>query len=397
MIRQLTIIYRSVLLCCFGCFCFALIFLPKAAVAGEVVFVPGLRLGAEYDDNIDFKRDSSDADSDFAGTAAPHASLAYNTERLNLIGEAEVDFKKYLHDTDYDRTNQSYQIETEFQAHRRWTLYGDYAFLRDETTDSRFEETGRAFQRKREQRHDAKGGVGYALTELSDIASFVSYQRIDFNGKDDVDYNLYTYALPYTKRFQNQKDTIRITPTYARYRSDDNEKADDYRLSLSWVGLISETVTFDISAGPRYTEVEDNDGETDSNWGGVYEIGLAKRGEVFIGDIRYSHDLRSSTGGEIINVDRIFVFADQRITERFGARFRGNGYYSNTENNNEPSDKVVSFELIPALYYMLTEDHFVELAYKYRNQRDLDEPGNPVAQQNQGMLNFVFRFPKRWD
>ena len=66
-------------------------------------------------------------------------------------------------------------------------------------------------------------------------------------------------------------------------------------------------------------------------------------------------------------------------------------------NSNDPNDKVLSFELIPALYYMLTENHFVELSYNYRNRRELDEPGNPTAQRNRVTLGFVFRFPKKWD
>ena len=37
------------------------------------------------------------------------------------------------------------------------------------------------------------------------------------------------------------------------------------------------------------------------------EIGLVKRGETFTGDIRLSRDLRVTTDGKLINVDR-FLF-----------------------------------------------------------------------------------------
>jgi hypothetical protein len=184
---------------------------------------------------------------------------------------------------------------------------------------------------------------------------------------------------------------------YTRYKSDDNEKADGYRLSLFWEHLLSETLTFDITAGGRYTDIEDQNGDSNSSFGYVGNVGLTKQGETFRGEIRYSRDLRSSSGGEIVNVDRLYTFADKLITERLGFRFTGNAYHSNTESDDEPSDKVISFDLNPGIYYMLTENHSVELIYGYRNQRRLDEPGNPVAQRNSVELSLNFAFPQRWD
>ena len=126
------------------------------------------------------------------------------------------------------------------------------------------------------------------------------------------------------------------------------------------------------------------------------KVALVKVGETFSGSIRYSHDLHPTTEGEIVNVDRLWIFADKRMTERLGIRFTGYTWYSNRENNDEPNDKVISFELNPVLYYMLTENHLIELAYDYRNERELDEPGNPVTQRNQVWLGLQLRFPKKW-
>lgn len=380
-----------------GILFFALILFPISSIAGLVELIPGLRIAAEYDDNIDFTSKSAETEDDFSGSARPSVRLKYNTERLDLIGRGEIDFKKYLNQTDFDRTNQLYALETKFQAHQRWRLSGDYSFRRDETVDSQFEETGRTFRRNRVQRHDAKGGVQYALTELTDIGPFLSYIRADYSGRDNTDYDLYRIELPYTKRFQNQRDTIRLTPAYTRYDSDDNEEAHGYRLTFGWERLLSETLTFDIAVGPRYTKVQQDNGDENSNWGGASNIGLDKRGETFKGSIRFSHDLGTTSDGEIINVNRLNMFADKKMSERFGIRFIGIAWYTNREDNDAPSDKVVSFELNPALYYMLTENHSLELGYNYRNQRELDEPGNPTTQRNTVVLSFNFAFPQRWD
>jgi hypothetical protein len=232
---------------------------------------------------------------------------------------------------------------------------------------------------------------------LTDIGTTLTYVRADFSSEDDDDYDRYTIQLPYRKRFQNQIDTLMLTPGYSHYNSDDNEEADDYRLTIGWEHLISETLTFDMEVGPRYTEVKQEDETNNSRYGVVGEIGLAKRKETFRGEIRYSHDLRPTTEGEIANVDRLFVFADKRLTERFGFRFNGNAYHSDRENTDAPDDKVISFELIPALYYMLTQNHSLELSYRYRRQVELDEPGNPTRNQNVVALQLIFMFPKRWE
>lgn len=380
-----------------GLFFLAIILIPLTAFAGVVEFIPGIRIAAEYDDNIDFTRNSSDADDDFAGSAAPHFRLNYNTERLELTGHAEVDFKKYLNETQYDRTNQFYGVQSQFQAHPRWTLLGNYSFRRDETVDSEFEETGQVFERERAIRHDARGGVEFALTELSDIGAFGTYRRADFSGRDNTDYDYYTIELPYTRRFQNQIDTIRLTPSYTRYHSDDNEKGIGYRLTLGWEHLLSETLTFSMTVGGRYTDIEEQNGDSNSNFGFVGDIGLEKEGETFSGLIRYSRDLRSTSEGEIINVDRLQIRLEKLLSERFGFKFDGNGYHSTRENDDANDDKTVSFDLNPALYYLLTENHTVELAYSYRRQYELDEPGNPTRQRNRVELSFNFEFPNRWD
>jgi hypothetical protein len=239
--------------------------------------------------------------------------------------------------------------------------------------------------------------VRYNLTELSDIGPLLSYRRQEYSGRGNTDYDLYRIALPYTKKFQNQRDSIRLTPAYSRYESDFNQEADGYRLTFGWNRLISENLTLDMYAGPRYTKTQEADGDENSNWGAVGGIDLRKKGETFTGNIRLWHDLDSTSDGRIINVSRLRMTTDKRMSERFGIRFSGWAIYTNRENDDLPSDKVFSFILIPALYYMLTENHYLELRYNYRNQRELDEPGNPVAQRNVVNLRLVLDFPKVWN
>ena len=107
---QLNMNYRPILFCCKGFFCLALILLPVASIAAEIVFVPAIGLVTEYDDNIDFTRNSDLAKDDFAGSVIPQARLEYSTQRLNLNATGQLDFKKYLNETDFDRTNHLYLL-----------------------------------------------------------------------------------------------------------------------------------------------------------------------------------------------------------------------------------------------------------------------------------------------
>ena len=373
------------------------ILLPVSSIAGIVDLFPSLRIGTEYEDNIRFRRNSNDADDDFAARAIPSIGLNYTTELFKFNSLAEIDVKRYFNQTDYDRTNQFYYIGAEYRARPRWTLFTNGYYRKDETVDSQYEETGRVFERNRRKRYESQGGVRYNLTELTDIGTTFTYLRADFSSEYDDDYDRYTIELPYRKKFKNQIDMLMFTPAYSHYNSDDNEEADDFRSTIGWEHLINELLTFDVEVGPRYTETKSKDGTNNNRFGAVGRIGLVKRGETFKGEIRYSHDLRPTTRGELVNVDRLFVYADKRLTERFGFRFDGSAYHSNRDNTDKPDDEVISFQLTPALFYMLTTNHSVELSYRYRRQVELDEPGNPTRNQNVVALQLILSFPKRWD
>ena len=85
------------------------------------------------------------------------------------------------------------------------------------------------------------------------------------------------------------------------------------------------------------------------------------------------------------------------MSERFGIRFYGAGYYTDTESNEANDEKTVYFEVKPSLYYLLTENHYLELAYQYQNKKELDRPGNPATQRNRAWLGIVLQFPKKWN
>jgi hypothetical protein len=368
------------------------VFFKIEALAAEITATPSLRLKVEYDDNIDFT--SKDETGDFSGSAIPGLRFNYLTELLEFNAYGEVDFKRYFDETDFNRTNQLYGIDSKYQMLERLYFLGEFEFKKDETPDSQLEETGRIFERDRRTRYNASGGLRYQISELSEIGPNFEYEKTDFSGQDDDDYNVYRYSLPYSKKFKNQRDTLILTPFYTDFDSD-TQDVNGYRFQVDWQHLIGETITSNISAGVRYTRIDRDDSDgTDSSWGGLGKLDLTKMGETYNGTIGYSHDLGVDADGEIIQIDRGYLDIDKKLLERFGLRFNGSAYYTRKESGDK--EKVRYFVLTPSAYYELAENHTLELFYSYQNEVEMDEPGNPTTQRNRVWLDLRLAFPKKW-
>jgi hypothetical protein len=380
-------------------FCLAailvLISLPQLLWAQDVTLTPSLRLTTLYDDNLDFEQ-KNEKDS-FGANAVPGLTLNYASELLQFSLVGEVDVIKYFTETDFDRTNQLYGIDGQYQMSPRWRFTGDFEYRRDETIDTVLEETGQAFERRRVETYDGGAGLFYQITELSDIGFETDYRKREYSSDNDTDFDRYTFSLPYSKRFSNQRDIMTLVPSYSIFDSDGSEDGKDYRFEIRWERQISETLTSTVNAGGRYTNIDQEDGSSDSNWGYVGKVGLRKITETFTGAIEASHDIRVNTDAEIVEVSRLLLSANKLISERFGFNFIGSAYYTDTESTNTKNEKTSYFQLGPSLYYLLTENHSVELNYQYQNKRELDEPGNPVTQRNRVWLGFVLNFPKKWN
>jgi hypothetical protein len=374
-------------------FIFIAIYLPLNSRAADLKIEPSLELRVEYDDNLDF--DDNDEVDDFAGNAITQLRLDYVTElsRVSLIGKADV--LRYFNETDFDRENFLLGLDGGYLMSDRWSFAGNFKFRKDETIDSQLEETGQAFDRNAVETYDAAGGLFYQLTELSDIGFNTEYRKRNYDSDDDTDFDRYTFSLPYTKRFANQRDMLKIVPAYTIFDSDGEEDATDYRLGFGWERLVTETVTFTLDFGGRYTIIEDKNGEDDDNLGYFGQVSFEKRGETFLSEIGASRDIRANSDGNIVEVNRVFLNVNKRLLERFRFRFYGAGYLSDEESDNvEEEDKTRYFEVRPSFLFLITENHSLELAYQYQNAKEFDRPGNPITQRNKVWLGLQLKFPK---
>jgi hypothetical protein len=369
--------------------------LSQLSWAQDVTVTPSLRLSTIYDDNLDF--DSKNEKSSFGANAVPRLTLDYASELLqfNLIGQ--VNFIRYFTETDFDRTNQFYGLGGKYQMAPRWRFTGNFSYRRDETIDSVLEETGQSFRRGRVNTYDGGAGSFFQLTELSEIGLAADYRKRDFSSDQDTDYDVYTINLPYTKRFASQRDTVSLVPSYSYLNSDDSEKSKDYRFEIEWEHQINETLTSIINAGGRYTDIDQQNGSSGSDWGYVGKLGLIKKTETFTGAIEASRDLRVNSDAEIVQVNKFLLKVNKLLSERYAFNFIGTAYYTDTVTHQAKDEKTIYFVLNPSLSYLLTKNNSLELNYQYQNQKELDPPGNPVTQRNLVWLGLVLNFPKKWD
>jgi hypothetical protein len=368
--------------------------------AGQITFTPSINAHVSYDDNLNWDLDNTI--NDVGGAIIPRIDLEYITEKLEFDLIGWVDIIRYLEEDDFDRENYLLGIGGRYQMFNRFFVLADLEYRLDETTDSQLIETGRVFNREERTRYYAEGGLRYQLTELTNTGPNFIYQKVEYEGFN-VDWDQYTISFPYTKIFQNQFDEITLEPAYSKFESN-LEDADDYRIGLYWNRNITETFLSKLYGGIRFTDtksqvlVDENEKKEDSrklDWFGRFE--LEKTGLTYLFNIALSKELYGSTFGTLIDVYRVYGTFDKNLTERLGFRIYSSFNLSYRESDSLDEDKIIYFDVNPSIYYLLTENHSIYLAYRYQYQEEVDLPGDPRRERNRLWLGVNLQFPNRWN
>jgi hypothetical protein len=375
--------------------CIALLFLfHLPAIAQDITLVPSISLTGGYDDNVGYDR--KDEQDDFYSAVSPALKLKYATDLLNFTANAKGNFIFFLDETDYNTIDQKYEAEGEYQFAKRWFLLGDFSYIKDETTDTQLEETGRAFNRDDRRRIEAGGGLRHQLSELSNIGTIYEYSKTDYDQDENEDFTRQTIGGFYRRQLKNQRNTLGIEPSFSWFESD-VEEAYGYLLTIGWEHLYSETFTFELYFGGFYADIDDKVADEDDNHiGPVGGIEFKKTGEIFTALLGYDRGLRISNDGDLIEVDRFTLRADQKLTERLGMRFSGRLTFSDNISDNINSDRDRYYELEPAIYFLITENSILELVYNHQNEEDNDRPEDDTVTRNRAWMSITIKFPKKW-
>ena len=373
---------------------FLCIIFTGTSYAAEFTVNPSLSLRGEYNDNIDFSR--TNKQDDYIGTISPGLSLGYGTDRFTFGARAGVDFLRYYEYTDQNTERQNYSVTASYRAFERFTINASGSYTKDTTLDSGLEETGIVEQRSERDSYSAGGGVSYRMSELSDVSVNYTFSKTDYDLEDYTDSEGHSASLSYSYSFNNRLDTVSIRP-YWRKTDSDVDKINSYGLSLGLIHQFSQTFNANIQAGPRYTATEDNAGVTEWGWGWTADVSLTKTWETGSVSLGYSRDLQYTGEAENVEVDRFSLTANKMMTQKFGVRLSGSLYFTKSTDESNTQDRDVRYYIIsPSLFYNITQNHSLELAYSYANEFDKELTNDRERDRNMVWLALNFNFPQKW-
>ena len=387
----------------------------RDAEAGDVTLVPSLAVRGEYDDNVLFTRVQEE--SDYVLSVTPGLAVDYRTERGNANIGAAVDVLRYAQNSGLDRTNQRYRVSGAYAVTELVEARGNISYVDDTTLDSQLQETGIVTLRQQRESFSTGAGMTYRISGLSDFGFDASYRRVEYDGPS-LDFDDYRASFQYNRLLANGKTVFTVQPYYDHYRSDAS-RVDNYGLSFGLVHSFSETLSLKAFLGVRYTEVEyrfivqeivfdplllpffpfrpvfREVEETDSNWNGVADVSITKRGENRSFTVGYNHDLGYSSAGDPLELYRLYGSLSQAVTARLNLRLSAGAYRSKSEGRISRTDSKY-FDFASTLSYRLTERHSLQAGYRYAVTWDDRLEGDDKAERNIAWVGINMVFPQKW-
>ncbi len=362
----------------------------RTVEAADSLVTPSLKGFVQHNDNIEFSR--VDPLDDTIYTIVPGLKLDYDSITTRFLADMKMEIDRYQNEDAFDSEFYNVVVEADHNLTQRLGLNGEFEFTKDTTLESELAETGRIQFREDRYRYDAGAGVDYRLTELINITLNYKYNNIDYKSDTKVDYNRHQAWFSVGKLLKTQIDRIYITPRYS-LRDSDESRVNSYNLNFGWQHGLSETFKLRLEVGGRYTENEDKaTNETEYTWGGVVNFRFLKRTERSELDLSYTRNLATTAEGQEVDVDRVRLYFDWALTERFRAGVEGRFYYTKDEKED---DNVYTryFEVQPSLRYMMTENSSLLLNYTYSLEYDEEEAPNERAERNRVWVGVAFNFP----
>lgn len=353
--------------------CFAIIVLAGVAVdlsfadVTNLSVTPRLALRGTYDDNILFSEKEKDKIDSSIVTVSPSLELDYKTLLSSVSLMGDWDIKRYLDESDFDRTDQNYRLRANHNIENRLDAGADFRFYRDTTLNTYLQETGRVVDLVERDYLYAGGHIAYDVTLLSGISAGYRYQNASYDNDTYPDYDNHRANIYYYHRLKSQVDKLSIGPSYY-HRENDYNKVDSYTLDLGWDREWSRTLNTALAVGARYSDISRNNGTNDDSWGVKANFDMKFKGEVSTTIIEYYHDIRTTTNGDDVNVDNFLVTYNRLLTERFGVGINGRIVFSYKLFDQQADiDDSRYYRIEPHLFYRLTQRLRMSLYYRYQN------------------------------
>lgn len=376
---------------------------PFSGPSFSSFILPSIDISETYNDNVFFSRVQDKGD--FVTRITPQFTGDFRTELLRLNCLASLSFLEYQEESSLDDVNQKYRLSGRYRVTERDSITGKFFFIGDTTLEENeitvdlgegAETSEVSFVTTLSDRkwYESNIGYNYRINELNDVRLSYIYSAIQYQDENDSDFSLNRLVLSLKRKLLTQQDYLKFQSSYVRRNTEINS-VDNYQLSIGWNHIYPGRWELKNFFGVRYTDIQaSGDREDFTGWGGIADISVKKFGEIYQGAVGYRRNLRNSSSGNIIEVDRLYCTLSKYITPRFIFTFEGNFYF--TQEEGEEKGDTWFFELNPHFQYYLTENHYFAIGYSYTEEYDKSFGGNRDLKRNKFWISLSLKYPDRW-
>jgi hypothetical protein len=394
---------------------------PIAGDAAEWSLQPYLAITGEYDDNIRLTPESQDEA--WGVTLSPDLSLNYLTEILRARAHAALDIVRYDDDS-LDSDEQLYEFLARYRSSEltTWSLRAAYqleSVLRRTSVDEAADvivppeeglpvadplnpetSTDVGLVEREVERSTTTFAPAWTrrLTERFTLGlryryRDVSYDDAEDTGLTDSQRHSGVTSLAY---LLTERDQLIGEVSYerTRYETDPEERTfEQWELTAGIRHLFSETLTGRFDAGFRSTSAKQGDLDEDDT-GYVARASLDKRGERTVWSGRVEHEVLPRSTGVLVQTDRLALFVDHRLSERWRATLLGEIFQEEGLREESGVRDRFQYEISPALRWLWTPELSLELTYRRLYQEIDDDDGDEDATSNAVYLTVDYIWPK---
>ena len=199
------------------------------------------------------------------------------------------------------------------------------------------------------------------------------------------------FVFPTNDGLTDRLDQLTLQPSYTIADTEDNRDIEYYNLSVGWTHIFSDTLTMRNFVGYGQTITKEN-GNQDSTWTGNADLSITRTGEIYSFRIGIRNNINLNADGELEEVDRLYCYINKKLTERLSANLYGSVYTNRPPGTYNSVDSIF-YDVKPELSYDITENHVLNVFYRYSYEEDRTISENQERTRNVIELNLVFQYP----
>lgn len=342
---------------------------------------PTLSLRQSYDDNF---RLTDSKDKVWGTNLIASVKLSRLTEDLDINGLVRLDFVKYSGDTDSisDKNNQlfSFNIDKKYALDqlqlktllRRDTLLRSVQLYFDpgevEIEPGVGVNSAVVPRNVRRSRAIIRPSWDHKFTERLSGGLEYRYEGVTYDnigqGEQLLDYRTHTVYARSRYALSERHQAIGTVAT-SKFDPDQTPTSYNVALRVGVHGQLSETQSYGLEIGPRYSRVG-RAGESDDTDLGASALAFVElKQEVTRYRAQYEHRLRPSSNGKVLETDELILNAYHSLSPRFRLSMRTRMYGTGVLGTSSGGTVKNYLQAAPALTYVIDPDWRIRLSYRF--------------------------------